>query len=176
MEVVNPYDEYYRGPGKATTPCYLHEGLDMIFFYDKGSTTRMFVSIEKVSPLPPGAAASDFPRKVEDQDAGEVGRKRARIDAMPQVTRLTMDEALPFLHERLVVERGVRLDIGRGSGFRDKGPWATIWGGCKKPAYQSSLNCEVPFENMDEALYCFNDVSICTDNIDDANSSLTFCV
>ena len=66
-----------------------------------------------------------------------------------------MDEAYPFLHERLLKERGIRLEIGRGSSYRTN-VWAIIWGGGKSPAYTSSLECIQPFESMDEAWLCFD--------------------
>jgi len=133
----------------------IQEGTDLLFFYDEGDTRRVAVSIDKISPIPPGKSIHDYPCKkggVEEEELNRV--KRQRIMELPKLTIL-MDEAYPFLHERLLKERGVRLEIGKGSSFQAN-VWATIWGGGKMPAYTSSLECIQPFESMDEAWLCFD--------------------
>ena len=134
----------------------IQEGMDLLFFYDEGDTRRVAVSIDKISPIPAGKSINDYPCKkggVEEEEMNRV--KRQRIMELPKLTIL-MDEAYPFLHERLMKETGVCLEIGKGSSriFPDR--WATIWGGGIEPSYKSSLICIQPFESMDEAWLCFD--------------------
>lgn len=133
----------------------IQEGTDLLFFYDEGDARRVAVSIDKISPIPVGKSINDYPCKkggIEEEEMNRV--KRQRIMELPKLTIL-MDEAYPLLHERLMKERGVRLEIGKGSSLQAN-VWATIWGGGKMPAYTSSLECIQPFESMDEAWLCFD--------------------
>ena len=134
----------------------IKEGMDLLFFYDEGDTRLVAVSIDKISPIPAGKSINDYPCKkggVEEEEMNRV--KRQRIMELPKLTIL-MDEAYPFLHERLLKETGVCLEIGKGSSRNFPDRWATIWGGGIEPSYRSSLICIQPFESMDEAWLCFD--------------------
>lgn len=133
--------------------CRIQEGTDLLFFYDEGSPTRVFVTIDRVSDIPDGKAITDYPLKKEPLQSEEVLRIKQRISEMP-ILSITMDEAYPFLSKRLMKERNVELDIGHGCGF-DKTEWARIWGGGMNPAFTYSLECREPFNNMNEAWLCF---------------------
>jgi hypothetical protein len=61
------------------------------------------VTIDKISPIPAGIHARR-----------EVSRRRNRVKRQ-RIMEILMDEAYPFLHERLLKETGVCLEIGKGS-------------------------------------------------------------
>ena len=89
--------------------------MDLLFFYDEGDTRLVAVSIDKISPIPAGKSINDYPCKkggVEEEEMNRV--KRQRIMELPKL-KILMDEAYPFLHERLLKETGVCLEIGKGS-------------------------------------------------------------
>ena len=133
----------------------LGEGDELFFSYDEGSPTYMITRIERIDVLSPLPCKEDYPRPVSGYGIeDDISRaKRARLSAIPVLT-VEMDEAYPDMCKRLF-QRGVAMSIGLGSGGR-KGQWATIWGGGKNPAYQSSLECLCAFENMDEAFLTFD--------------------
>ena len=150
-------EQYQLDPDEdfSSDRCYLSEGSEMIFFYDEGSPTRIFVSISSVTQMPAEMEVQQYPRKnVSEAARAEASRKRSLIEAFPKLGSITMDEAYPFLRKRLLKER-VKFDIGQGSCcFTDT--WAHMWGGGVMPAYTSSLECLVPFKDLDEAFYSFD--------------------
>eukprot|EP00602_Paraphysomonas_sp_CaronLab_P002608 CAMPEP_0185020496 /NCGR_PEP_ID=MMETSP1103-20130426/3102_1 /TAXON_ID=36769 /ORGANISM="Paraphysomonas bandaiensis, Strain Caron Lab Isolate" /LENGTH=393 /DNA_ID=CAMNT_0027551429 /DNA_START=58 /DNA_END=1236 /DNA_ORIENTATION=+ len=133
----------------------LCEGDELLFHYDEGSPTILMTVIESIYTPPSPPRREDYPQAVsgygvEDENSRA---KRARLQSVPVLT-VTMDEAYPYLRERLF-QGGVKFDIGAGCGFT-KDKWAMIWGGGNTPAYNSSLDCVCAFENMDEAFTCFD--------------------
>jgi hypothetical protein len=136
---------------------YIYEGMNMIFLYDEGSPTRLFMTIDSICPIPEGTSLESYPRMLGTESAVDVACKRRRIDEQPLLTASRMDDAMPSLAHRLLREHGIHLEIGKGLAMDDR--WAVIWGGSPKPAYQSSLECVAPFDDMDECLYCFDEVN-----------------
>jgi hypothetical protein len=135
----------------------------MIFFYDEGSPTRLFVTFDSITTIPDDLNVEEYPRMLGVESAASIEVKRRRIDEQPLLTAIKMDDALPALAHRLLREN-VHLEIGKGIAMDDR--WAVIWGGSPNPAYQSSLECVVPFEDMDECVYCFEEVVIdCSSNL-----------
>lgn len=100
-------------PSREYDKSRIQEGTDLLFFYDEGDTRRVAVSIDKISAIPIGKGVKDYPCKkggVEEEESNRL--KRQRILELPKLTIL-MDEAYPFLHERLLKERNIRLEIGK---------------------------------------------------------------
>ena len=142
-----------------TTPYKIKEGSDLRFKYDEGTPTHLMATIESITPLPDGKTVANYPAKKVDPMEHLVGEKRKRLAEIPVLT-ITMDEAYPSLRFRLLLEHGVRLEIGNGS---DPMPskiaecvWARIWGGDAQAAYDRSLECFHAFDDMDEAWLCFD--------------------
>ena len=169
MSLVDQYAAYMHGRNvdedeEQEKKCRITEGTEMIFFYDEGSTSRLAVTIETISPMPTSRTIQSYPSIKIDQEKEEEGNKKRRLLSSIPILTVRMDDAFPALHKRLLKERGVKFDIGNGSGFRDTG-WAMIWGGGNLPAFTSSLECIHPFDDLDEAFQCFG-IRINTINID----------
>lgn len=152
-------DEEEVGPGRSKTKYHgIEEGTDMIFFYDEGSPTRVAVTIDRIFPIPGDKTAGDYPTVKEEIVDQETSRKRQLASEAPVLT-IRMDEAYPFLRDRLFKDEQTKFDFGNGSD-PNKGAWALMWGGHYignglPMSYTSSLECLAPFSDMDEAWLCF---------------------
>ena len=140
MNLQDSFDLFGGGDDGLIEYTNLHEGIDMLFRYDEGSPTEMYVSIERVKVLDDTSPqvldtypmydndcveiseaekkrrriASEMSDIEGNVSAAEKGKLRKIISEMPIESNKRMDEALPFLSRRLCKENGVKMELGRG--------------------------------------------------------------
>ena len=188
MNLQDPFHFEISGGGNDGLIEYtnLHEGNDMVFRYDEGTPTEMYVSIERVKVLDDTSPqvldtypmydndcveiseaekkrrriASEMSDIEGNVSAAEKGKLRKIISEMPIECNKRMDEALPFLSRRLCKENGVKMVLGRGHDPFLVDQFCRIWGGASDElapcAYISSLISEKEFTDMDECVYAFD--------------------
>jgi len=158
MHAANPF-EMFRDRSGSKVLHRITENMDLLFRYDEGSPTHLMTTIESIAPMPEGKNVNQYPAKKTDPNEHLVGAKRKRIEETPALT-IPMDEAYPFLRDRLLHEHRVSLEMGRGSDpIPDKlqdAYWARIWGGDPRCSCDRSLESRLPFENLNEAFFCFD--------------------
>eukprot|EP01038_Epipyxis_sp_PR26KG_P005069 gene5069-7074_t len=164
MVAANPFFD-----SKNKFRCQIEVGTEMKFCYDEGDPTIMHVRVKQIFPLPDGITIDLFPRKVAlPPPLVVVQSKKRNVAEVYRLLTIPMDEAYPLLSKRIFKERGqnfpVKWSIGRCC-TADK-EWSQILGGGfpsemivdgKKvfPSSVFTLSCCVAFDDIDEALYCF---------------------
>jgi len=145
--------------GCTFTPFRITEGSELRFKYGEDIPTYLMATVESITPLPQGRSVDQYPANKADEFEYVDEERRKRIAEMPVLT-ISMDEAYPHLRDRLLHERGVRLEMGTGS---DPIPinledccWARIWSGDPNSVCDRSLESPRPFQDTDEAFLCFD--------------------